>query len=308
MLSYQASSKATDTQLVWFDRAGKQIGRLGEPAQYGFVELSPDGKRVSVSVPDQAADERRDTWIYDVTRGVGTRFTFDPANDGPSIWSPDGSRIVFSSDRKGHFDLYQRASNASGSEELLFEDNLLKTPTSWSPDGKFILYTAGVNRGSELVSGTGSDLFILPFSGRRRPVPLLQTPFNEFGGKFSPDGRWVAYTSNESGRNEIYVIPFAGSGGKWRVSTAGGVCQRWRGDGKEIFYIGADNKLMAASVNGNRSTFEVGTVKPLFETRLGQPGCPYSVSPDGQQFLINTQMVVSAPITVVLNWTAGLNK
>jgi Tol biopolymer transport system component len=237
-------------------------------------------------------------------RGLKTRFTFDPAIQSESIWSPDGSRVVFTSNRKGHFDLYQNASDGSGTEALLLEDNLDKYPESWSPDGRFILY--GSNGGP-----TGNDLYVLSLTGDRKPVPFLKTQFNEFSGRFSPDGRWVAYRSNESGMYEIYVAPFPGPGGKRQISTAGGNWPRWRRDGTEIFYFAPDNKLMVAAVNGKGSSFEVGAVKPLFDTHEW-PGTryPYDVTADGQRFLVNTVpgQASSAPITVVVNWTAGLKK
>ena len=300
VLAYQTGIGTTATQLVWFDRTGKQVGTLGDSATYADLEFSPDEKRASVSISD---GQQRDIWAYDVARGLRTRITFDPADELNSVWSPDGSRLVFNSRRKGHLDLYQKDSSGAGTEEVLLEDNRDKSPQSWSPDGRFILYTSSG-------SPTGDDLFVMPLSGDRKPVPFLQTPFNEYDGQFSPDGRWVAYGSDESGKDEIYVAPFPGPGGKWQISTAVGTYPRWRRDGTEIFYLAPDNKLMAAAVNGKGSRFEVGAVKPLFETRALDPTRnSFAVSADGQRFLINTDpQTSSAPITVVLNWAAGLKK
>jgi Tol biopolymer transport system component len=188
---------------VWFDRTGRLIDKLGDLSAYETLELSPDGKRASVSIEDQGT---RNIWLYDLARGLRMRFMFDPASADMPIWSPDGSRIVFNSLRKGHRDLYQKASSGAGAEEVLLQDSLEKFPFSWSPDDKFILYTAMGN------PGTGMDLFVLPLSGDRKPFPFLKTPFNEGQGKFSPDGRWVAYRSDESGRYEMYVAPFPGAG------------------------------------------------------------------------------------------------
>ncbi len=302
-LVYQTGAETANSQLLWFDRTGKQIGELGDPASYSGVELSPDGKRVSVSILDEAG-KGQDIWLYDVARGLRTRFTFGPGNTSGSLWSPDGSRIVFNSRRKGSFDLYQKASSGAGSEETLLQDNLDKYPDSWSPDGKFVLY-------ENLSSSRSSELFVLPLSGDRKPFPLLQTQFGETDGQISPDGRWVAYRSNESGRNEIYVAPFPGPGGKWQISIAGGYFPRWRHDGSEIFYLTPDNRLMAASVNGKGAGFEVGAVKPLFATRIVGGGIyQYDVSADGERFLINTspEQATLSPITVVLNWAGGLKK
>ena len=317
VLAYQTGTGASGSQLAWFDRSGKQMGTLGDAAPYGDLELAVDGRRASVSI--RVGSVARDIWLYNVERGLRTRFTFDPANEFASVWSPDGSRVIFNSIRKGTMDLYQKPSSGAGAEELLLEDKLSKFPLSWSPDGRSILFrsTGGP---------TADDLFILPLSADssagslrgsgqaeqgRKPVPFMATQFGETSGQFSPDGRWIAYRSNESGRFEVYVAPFPGPGGKWQVSTAGGDLPRWRRDGSEIFFLSLDNRLMAAAVNGRGSDFQVGAVKPLFQTRavLGLR-YPYGVSPDGQRFLFNTQpeQSVSAPITVVLNWTASLPK
>jgi len=302
VLVYQTGTAAGGSQLAWFDRSGKQTATLGDPAIYTDLELSPDSKRASVSI---GAVGTRDIWLYDVARELKTRFTFDAANELESVWSPDGSRVVFNSNRKGHLDLYQRASDGSGTEAVLLEDNLDKFPVSWSPDGRFILYRS-------IGGPTGSDLFVLPLSGDRKPTPFMTTQFSEIFGRFSPDGRWIAYSSNESSITEIYVAPFPGPGGKRQVSTAGGTLPRWRRDGTEIFYLAPDNKLMAAAVNGRGSSFEVGVVKPLIDTRTTAAGAryPYDVTADGQRFLIISLpgQAAAAPITVVLNWTAGLKK
>jgi serine/threonine protein kinase len=303
VLAYQGGGTAANSQLIWFDRTGKQIGVLGVPAlAYSGIEVSPDERQVSVSIPDESG-QGRDIWLYDLSRGLRTRFTFDRTQSSGSIWSPDGSRVVFNSERKGHMDLYQKSSSGAGAEEVLLEDNFDKYPEGWSPDGRFILYAS-------LGGPTGFDLFALPLFGDRKPIPFLQTQFNEISGRFSPDGRWVAYSSNESGRYEVYVTPFPGPGGKWQISTAGGVWPRWRRDGNEIFYLAPGRALMAASVNGKGSSFDVGAVKLLFQTRAVGQVDRYAVSADGQRFLINTapEQEASVPITVVLNWTTGLKK
>jgi eukaryotic-like serine/threonine-protein kinase len=316
VLSYRTWTAGGLTQLVWFDRSGTQLGVLGDPGVYFNLALSPDGTRVAVAGND-------DIWIYDVASGRRTRFTFDPAAERDMLWSPDGRRIIFSSDRKGLFDLYQKASDGSGTEELLYADAAgNKSPESWSVDGRVILYDTGTDS-----PRTGADLFVLPLSGApstgplrgsgqagegRRAVPFIQTQFNELEGRLSPDGRWVAYSSNESGAYEVYVAPYPGPGGTRQISTAGGGHPRWRGDGAEIFYLAPDNRLMAATVNGKRSSFEVGEVKPLFETHTisGLGNSRYDVTADGQRFLVNTATEARAaePITVVVNWTAGLKK
>jgi hypothetical protein len=312
-LAYQTGSaevggQVASTQLIWFDRSGKQIGVLGDRARAGDLELAPDGSRVAVSLFDPV-QRARDIWLFDIARGLRTRFTFDPADELTAVWSPDGSRVVFNARRKGPLDLYQKASSGAGAEAELLTDGLDKHPMGWTPDGRFILYAVAAPK-------TGSDLWVLPLFGDQKPLPFLQTPFNESPGQFSPDGRWIAYSSDESGRYEVYVTPFPGPGGKWQVSTASGDWPRWRRDGKEIFYVApADNKLMAAAVNGRGSAFEVGAVRPLFDTRVAGPpsvrpgqGRMYDISPDGQRFLVNTvaEEAASAPITLVVNWPALL--
>lgn len=214
-----------------------------------------------------------------------------------------GRRIVYVKRRSGEasLDLFQKASDGAGGEQAVLEDGMNKYPLSWSPDGRFLLYAAAPGSPT-----TGDDLWVLPLFGDRKPFPYLETRFSEFYGLFSPDGRWVAYTSNESGRTEVYVAAFPGAGGKRQISTAGGSFPRWRRDGREIFYLDPTNRLMAATVNGQGARFEVASVTALFETRsLGNS--PYDVSPDGQRFLIisASDAASAAGITVVVNGTTG---
>ncbi len=297
VLVYQTGNVSANNQLIWYDRSGKEMGALGEPGRYGYLEFSPDGKRAAVSIFDGA---RPSIWIYDLARGVPTRFTFGAAATAEPIWSPDGSRIVFNESNNGARDLYQKASDGSGAEAPLLIEKSNKYPQSWSPDGRFILYAVfGV---------THPDLLALPLSGDRKPVPFRP---GAGGARFSPDGKWVAYSSSESGRPEIYVTPYPGPGGKWQVSNGGGNYPRWRRDGSEIFYLTGDDKLMVAEVNGKGSSFEVGAAKPLFDTAAVQGyGYTYDVTADGQRFLIDTgpEHEVTEPLTVVVNWPAGLKK
>ena len=303
ILAYQTGAAESGSQLTWFDRSGKQTGMLGDLANYASLHLSPDGKRAAVSI----AGRNGDIWIYEVARGLRTRLTFDPEAQHDVIWAPDGNRLVFNSTRKGRLDLYQKAADGSGSEELLVESDVDKYPNSWSRDGRFVLYSTAFD-----VPKTKTDLWVLPLSGDRKPFPFLQTEFNESRGHFSPDGSWIAYQSDESGRDEVYVASFPGPGGKRQISTAGGTFPRWRSDGKEIFYLAPDNKLMAAEVKGQGVNLEVGAARVLFDVRPGNPtsGYQYDFNSDGQRFLVNTSMdqKVSSPITVVINWTAGLKK
>jgi eukaryotic-like serine/threonine-protein kinase len=305
VLAYQTGSGVVRSQLVWFDRAGKQIGLLGDQADYADLELSPDGQRLAVSVFDPA-EGTRDLWLYDVKRELRTRFTFDSANEFEPIWSPDGDRLVFAR-IKASVDLFQKPSSG-GREDALLEGGLGKFPSDWSPNGRFILYIAG---GAAIAR---SDLLVLPLVGDKKPFPFLETSFIETRGRFSPDGRWIAYASDESGQLEIYVARFPEPGERRRISTAGGVWPRWRRDGREIIYLAPDNTLTAATVNGEGASFEAGAARPLFAVRprpqvtLGD--YPYDVSADGQRFLVNTlvEETASSAITLVVNWAGGLKK
>jgi len=305
LLAYQAGGGEAlggGLRLTWFDRSGKPTGTLGQAANFQYIELSPDRRSLAARVIDPTGNV--DIWIYDVARGLPTRFTFDPAVEGEPIWSPDGRSIIFSSMRKGHYDLYRRSSNGADVEQLLYADGIDKRPSSWSPDGKFLLYFAADPK-------TGLDLWTLPLTGDQKPVPFLRTAFNEMFGQFSPDGHWAAYQSAESGNNEIYAAPFPGPGGKRQISAGGGIYPRWRRDGKEIFYIGADQRLMAAEVSLKGDTLEVGAVRPLFgPIYTAIAGYLYDVSADGQRILaaVPSTQSTSEPLTLVQNWVEGLKK
>jgi Tol biopolymer transport system component len=278
---------------------------------------------VAVSLFDASA-RNIDIWIYEVARGLRTRFTFDSVFDRIAVWSPDGSRVAFASTRKGQYDLYVKPSSGAGTEELLLTTGLNLYPTDWSASGRFLLY------GSSGDPKTGNDLWALPMLGdpstplpsaslgtggaERKPVPFVQTPYNEMDGHFSPDGNWVAYVSNESGTEQVYVAPFPGPGGKWQISSAGGIRPSWRRDGKEIVYLSLDDKLMAAEVNAKGANFAVGAVRPLFQTRPQRASAYfptlYDSTRDTQRFLVNTVMWQKSgtPVTLVLHWTADLKK
>jgi Tol biopolymer transport system component len=302
-LLYRSNTEAADTQLVWFDRAGKQLDTVGAAGHYSDIRLSPDGKRVAF----QRLDTERgasDIWLIELARGTTSRLTFDPANDGDAVWSPDGDRVVFSSMREGLPNLYQKLSSGGGGEELLLKTEDAKFANDWSPDGRHVLYNA--------MSRQSFDLWVLPLFGERRPEPFLRTDFQESSGRFSPDGRFVAYVSDESGRFEVYVQSFPASGGKWQVSNGGGASPRWRRDGREMFYLSADGKMMAVEVDGSSDTFKAGVPRTLFETRVGSISgdSPYDVAADGRRFLVKVlvEETAPAPVTVVLNWTTDLKR
>jgi serine/threonine protein kinase len=288
------------TQLAWFDRLGKALGTLGAPDLYmGLPSLSPDGRRVAVA---RTVQNNMDIWLLDGERM--TRFTFDTSPDIFPIWSPDGSRIVFDSNRKGHRDLYWKSSNGASTEELLLESGQDKTASDWSADGRFLLY---YSRDPQ----TSLDIWALPLQGDRKPFVFLKTNFNEYRPRFSPDGRWVAYMSNESGRFEIYVRPFPGPGGQWQISTAGGITPVWAPGGKELYYLAPDGTLMAAGIAVSGATIVPGSPSALFHTHIVGGGTDvnggrsYDVSRDGR-FLILTILedASTSPITLIQNWTA----
>ena len=304
IVAYRTGAAGAARQLTWLDRSGKSVGAIGASDTAGLngVELTPDGKRVAVG---RTVNGNPDVWLIDAARGVPTRFTFDAANDAQPLWSPDGSHVVFQSNRKSGFNLYWKLSSGAGADELLLESDQVKAPGDWSSDGRFLLFRS-------IDPQTGFDLWVLPVFGDKKPFPFLKTPFEERNGQFSADGKWIAYQSNESGRFEIYVQPFPGPGGKFQISSNGGAQPRWNKNGKEIFYVSLDSKMMAVPVKltADGQSIETGTGATLFPVRI--PGGPvsafnkqqYAVSSDGQRFLVNLTVDngAASPITLIYNW------
>jgi eukaryotic-like serine/threonine-protein kinase len=274
---------AIDGRLTWFDRQGKKVGTIGEPGVYRTLAISPDGKRVAVERTDPQT-QNKDIWLLDAASGATTRFTSDPSWDAFPLWSPDGSRIIFTSNRSGVYDLYVKSSGGAGNEVLLYQSTEGKGPNSWSPDGKFLIYYS---------LGQPTHLRLLAADGPadRKPIPLVDPQFSSVTGRFSPDGRWIAYTSNESGKNEVSVRPFdatTGSAGTPIVVTSNsGRSPLWSGDGKELFYMSADGTAMALDVKAG-ATFQTGVPKPLFKVPAGL--LFWDVAPnstgDGSRFLM----------------------
>ena len=293
-----------DGLIVWVDRK-KQVKELAAPARhYGSPHISPDGERIAVAIPSGSSGS--DVWVYEIPHGTLTRLTFDEHSSAP-IWSPDGKRIAFATTRPTGPAILVKPADGSGAEETLVAgESLILVPTSWSSDGKFLAYWA-------VGSATGRDIWIAPLTGERKPQPFLQTKFNEMQARFSPDSRWIAYQSEESGRYEVYVQPFPGPGGKWQISTNGGTMPVWAQNGRELFYMSSGN-FMSVGVT-TQPTFSASTPRivadypPFLMGRLSNG--VYDVSPDGQRFLFVKANVENGPpdeVRVVLNWTEELKQ
>jgi Tol biopolymer transport system component len=325
VLAFETPTSPEGSQLVWMDRKGRRIGTLGSRSNYeNEVELSPDGRYALVTRSERGGAP--DLVVLDVSRNLDRRLTFAPEADRLAVWSPDGTRVAFSRRNFGPHDMFVKASDGAASEELLLADEVNKFPESWSPDGRFLLYR------------TNNGMWVLPMAGdrpakgpgrpepaeARKPFPYIKTTsrqWDAWDARFSPDGRWVAYSSAESGHAEVYVSPFSVSGGapsavapvdKWLVSTGTARGPRWRRDGREIFYWSQDsNRLMAVPVRVNGPLFEVGHPEPLFEARPRLESYPfafYDVSDDGQRFLVNGLEAQSGTpsLALIVNWPALL--
>jgi dipeptidyl aminopeptidase/acylaminoacyl peptidase len=291
-------------KLAWVDRTGREVGTLGQVADYESVEISPDAQHVAVAIRDPARGQNLDIWVLDLARGNATRVTSDRFDEFHPVWSPDGQRLVYTSDRLGYYDLYSRPWGG-GPEEIVLQTKWDKTVSDITRDGSSLLFVGSP-------AGHGEDLWVMSLAGTREPKPITQTPtFVELGPRLSPDGRWIAFGSNESGHSEIYVQPFP-SGPKKLASEGGGTDPIWRRDGKELFYVGMEDKLMAVAVSWRGSAPEFGVPRPLFELREAGTTLfsqrQYDVAPNGERFLVVRRMGEerSDPLIVDVNWTARL--
>ncbi|MFY9689382.1 MAG: protein kinase [Candidatus Acidiferrales bacterium] len=302
LLAYWGGESAL-VQLTWFDRQGKALGTLGNPGVRAWPVISPDGNSVAVSERNTQGVRGTDIWIYNVASGARSRLTFDNKNNLYPVWSPDGSRIAFLSARSGGVNVYERAVSGIGEDEPLDTTPAnVRLPLDWSRDGRYLV--------EGVLANAQFSISVLPVSGDRKPVTYLQGNFDGMSARLSPNGQWVAYVSDETGRDEVYVQTFPQAGGKWSVSANGGTRPAWSRDGKEIYFITLDGKLMAADVkSGAGGSFEASTPKFLFEPHIaGGHFSRFDVSKDGR-FLIPTVPTESgAPITVVVNWPAALRK
>jgi serine/threonine protein kinase/WD40 repeat protein len=309
-LLYQPGPAGAGNRLAWFERSGKETGTIAGPEAFSLMELSPDDKKAAVTIGDPVGV----IWIYDLVHNARTRFTFGNDSNVNPIWSRDGKRLAYlEGDLNSAFSrkvMIKAADGSSPARELMdigTMHTLQEELDDWSPDGRYLLYESGT-----IGEGNGIDLWLLPVSGGK-PVPFISSPDDQQFAQFSPDGRWVAYSSSETGRAEVYVVPFPTSQAKWQISANGGTRPRWRRDGKEvIFEVPGSGKVMSAQVNGSGSSFEVGEVRTLFEGTNMTPsnsGSQWSLTTDGQRMLaITTGETGALPLTIIQNWTAELNK
>jgi len=308
LLAY-ATGGIVPAQPMWYDRTGKELGSAGPQAfNLNSVRLSPDGTKLAT----ESGEAVGDVWVYDLKRNVNTRLTFGTGASSSPLWSPDGQWIAYvgvrtpaSSSASTANAIYRKPANGAGPEEMLLEgENSNRILDDWSPDGRSLLFTTGD------AAATG-DIWVAPLVGQRQPVPLVQGNFVAGWARFSPDGHWIAYSSTESGRPEVYVIPFGGKSGKWQISSSGGTGPVWRRDGKELFYWSADNSLISVSLSLKTGVVEVGTSQVLthWNRPIGNIGIsnPLDVTKDGQRFVaVAVGRQPSRPITLVTNWDAEL--
>jgi dipeptidyl aminopeptidase/acylaminoacyl peptidase len=317
-LVFQRRGAFMEKQLTWFDRTGKNLGVTGETGDYWDLRLSPDGQKLATNAGSVAGSFKTEIRVDELARAVRIRLTIDPGTrPGVPVWSPDGSRLAFgtSGSKAG---IYQTPANGGGSEELLLLSDGSDPeiwPTSWSPDGRFILYGRGPKRILQ------TDICILPLEREHKARVFIKAQASD--GQFSPDSRWVAYTSKESGREEVYVVRFDaariwnpasesvsdGRTGRLQVSATGGRCPRWRSDGKELFYLSPAGQMMVAALEDKGKVIEVLMRQVLFKSPLDAPSfAPYDVTPDGKKFVINLLNQQNVPLTLMLNWKANLKK
>ena len=306
-----------NTELTWFDRAGKVLGTLGDGWMDVNLSLSPDERHVALALRSGRADNI-DIWTIDVARNLRNRVTSDERPEGWPVWSPKGTHIVFGSALRGlggppeKARLMQTAVNETAAKETLLEAvgtpsrpcgprQCLLVPTDWSADGRFVLYTFGGTFPST------SDIWVLPLTGERKPFPVVQTEFSESQGVLSPDGRWIAYTTDETGQPNVHIQPFLRAGGKQRISPNGGRNPHWRGDGKELFYLDAAGMMTAVPIDLTAGS-AAGLPTILFPAAVVSTNNMYAVTKDGQRFLVNRNAAVATPLTVIVNWPSMLQK
>jgi Tol biopolymer transport system component len=309
LLVYSSGTVEVGRQLAWYDRQGRLISKLGSPEYSSWPQLSPDGKRLAIRLLTPPAGAF-DIWVYDLARGVHARMSFSALTAYAPVWSPDGTQLAYahSVSQAGGDHMYVLNPDGAGKEQALEQpliESIANYPSSWSPEGRLLLFDHQDKSGK-------ISIWVLPLAGDRKPYPFAETQFNAQAGKFSPDGHRVAYVSNDSGKDEVYVAPFPGPGGRVQVSSGGGSQPRWRRDGRELFYLSPDLKMMAAELTATAGDFRVVRVRTLFAVSPlgGVPGYLYDVTPDGQKFIVaqDFEHTSTVPLTIVTNWPAELKK
>jgi Tol biopolymer transport system component len=286
------------SELVLYDRAGARQKAIGTPAAYHQLSVSRDGSQLVVAVLDPT-NGGRDLWVHEIDGSRARRLTLNPPDEQSPVWSPDDARIAFRSDVMGPPDLYVQDASGRGEPTTLLRRPTVLEPEDWSRDAGLLLFRVSSR-------ATGQDQWLLPLDGRTQPRALLDTRYSEWGGRFSPDGRWIAFVSDESGRNEVYVAPLGDPGARRALSTAGGISPRWRADGREIYYLGPRNTVMAVSVTGDQ--ISIGEPQELFAVNSPVYGAAFDITPDGQRFVLNQVLddVSQSPVRVTINWTQQL--
>jgi eukaryotic-like serine/threonine-protein kinase len=294
-MAFLAGAPINETTLVAVDRAGTATKLREERANYLMPRFSPDGRRVAVAI---ASPNTPDIWVHDLTRGSSSRLTFSPSGETYPVWTPDGLRIAYASGVPGN--IFWVRADGSGKPERLTESPNAQSPASWSPDGKVLAF-------SEAAPKSSQDLWTLTIDGDRKPKIFLQTPASEFAPEFSPDGRWLAYTSDESGRLEVYVRPFPDTGGKWQVSTTGGAFPHWSRDGRELIYRVSGERVVTVPYTTNGQSFQPDRPRELFRDEFAVRGVSptYDLAPDGKRFVMIQEVEsaqIGSHITLIFNW------
>ncbi len=299
-LAYQPRATTLGSRLTWIDRKGVTLGTVADDADYSNLELSPDGRRLLVSVRGENA-AARDIYIVDTVRGLRQRLTFDPSDERSAVWSADGASVIYNSQG---LDFYRRSAGFTGGEVAVLKDGNSKDPSNVSPDGRLLLFRASSR-------DSGNDIWTMPLDGSAAPRKVLNSAFGETSAQFSPDGRSIVFIGDDSGRPEVYVVSLERDGSKTQISTDGGSSPRWRRDGQEILYLNADHTVVSVPVKGSGARFEAGTPSPLFRVdHVPSPGPVFDITPDGQRFIVNMAVPsrVSPHFVVIVNWPGLLNQ
>jgi serine/threonine protein kinase len=301
-----ATGSLSQGRLLWFDRAGRQLSETGTVDVYGFPRISPDGHKLAVSTLSGTSSSS--IWIFELDRDTSSRLTFSPGRNDLPAWSPDGKSIAFVFTQDGKRHMYQKPADGTGTATPIVLGDGGEIFPSWSSDGRYFLFQSHSKQGT-----SPWEIWAKPLFGDQKPFPVVQSPqFLEGDPALSPDGKWLAHSSDESGKVEVYLTPFLRGGGKWQVSANGGNCPRWRADGRELLYMSLDNKVMSAEISEEASSAVIGKVQPLFQSNPvpSAPECMYDLTPDGKKFVVVTLSGEqgSQPLTLAVNWPQLLRK